>query len=228
MGGIRRVWITRAEPGASRTAERLRALGFEPIVLPLLAIRHLSPTLDLDGIDAIAFTSRNGVAAFAALTDARAWPVLAVGDATAETARAAGFETVTSAQGDVGALAALIRTTQPPGSKILHVTAAVTAGDLFSAVGADRHVRTILAYEAIETGATAPEGFDAVLIHSPRAARALASGLTSYVAARSIAVAISPAAAEPLTGHGFKAIRIAERPNETAITAALGKSGSPV
>jgi len=228
VDGVRRVWITRAEPGASRTAERLRVLGFEPIVRPLLAIRYLSPALDLDGIDAIAFTSRNGVEAFAALTPARGLPVLTVGDATAEAARQAGFERVTSARGDVDALAALIGDVLPPGAMIGHVAAAITAGDLVSAVGPDIAVRTIVAYEAMETGATAPEEFDAVLIHSPRAARALASGIASDVAARSLAVAISRAAAEPLIDLGFRAIRIADRPNDAAITAALGKPGAPV
>ena len=37
-----RVWITRAEPGASRTAARLEAMGLTPIVRPLLAIQPLN------------------------------------------------------------------------------------------------------------------------------------------------------------------------------------------
>src|SRR5690606_27759634 len=85
---IRRVWVTRAEPGAGRTAERLAALGFEPMVVPLLAIRPLPcPPPDLTGMAALAFTGRNGVDAFAALTAERGLPVFAVGDATAERAR---------------------------------------------------------------------------------------------------------------------------------------------
>jgi uroporphyrinogen-III synthase len=228
MGGVRRVWITRAEPGASRSAERLRALGFEPVVRPLLAIRYLSPTLDLDGIDAISFTSSNGVAAFAALTPERDWPTLAVGDATAQAARVAGFAPVTSAKGDVEALARLIRDAHPSGATILHVAARVTAGDLASAVGPDIEVRTIVAYEAFETGVAAPDPFDAVLVHSPRAARALASALTPDLAKRCAAVVISEAAAAPLTGLGFVDVRIADQPNDASLTAALGKPGAPV
>ena len=57
----KRVWITRAEPGAARTAARLRDMGFEPIVAPLLAIKHLTPpVLDLAPFAALAFTSVNG------------------------------------------------------------------------------------------------------------------------------------------------------------------------
>ena len=89
MSSVRRVWVTRAEPGASRTAARLGALGFEPVVAPLLTIRTLTPVIDLSGVAALAFTSVNGVTAFAALNADRDKPVFAVGDATAEAAREA-------------------------------------------------------------------------------------------------------------------------------------------
>ena len=46
MTPIRRVWVTRAEPGAARTADRLTALGFTPIVAPLLTLAPLPGALD--------------------------------------------------------------------------------------------------------------------------------------------------------------------------------------
>ena len=49
----------------------------------------------------------NGARALARATQRRDLPVLAVGDATARAAREAGFESVTSAGGDVGDLAPL-------------------------------------------------------------------------------------------------------------------------
>ena len=101
-----RVWITRAEPGASRTAARLRDMGCEPLIQPLLAVEPLTPPLpDLDRFAALAFTSANGVAAFAALTPRRDRPVFAVGEATAGAAREAGFVAVRSADGDLTDLA---------------------------------------------------------------------------------------------------------------------------
>ncbi|WP_415491802.1 uroporphyrinogen-III synthase, partial [Brevundimonas diminuta] len=45
----------------------------------------------------------------------RRHPVFAVGDATAEAARAAGFADVRSAAGDIHALARLIAAEAPPG-----------------------------------------------------------------------------------------------------------------
>ncbi|PRB40785.1 uroporphyrinogen-III synthase, partial [Brevundimonas sp. MYb33] len=66
MRPIRRVWITRAQPGTARTAARLTALGYEPVVAPLLTIRAMPEALnaapDLTTVAALAFTSPNGVA----------------------------------------------------------------------------------------------------------------------------------------------------------------------
>ncbi|MDM8352398.1 uroporphyrinogen-III synthase, partial [Brevundimonas diminuta] len=96
MTPIRRVWVTRAEPGAARTADRLTALGFTPITAPLLTLEPLPGALDAvpapAAVAALALTSPNGVEAFAPLISRfRRHPVFAVGDATAEAARAAGF-----------------------------------------------------------------------------------------------------------------------------------------
>jgi len=226
-----RVWITRAQPGAARTAARLSAVGFEPVVAPLLEIRALpQPAPDLTDVAALVFTSRNAVAAFAGLTAARDRSVLTVGDATAEAARAAGFADVRSASGDLKALAQLIAADLPPlvhGNVLLQPAAREPAGDLAALLGPSTPVRTLPIYEAVETGAEAPGAFDAVLIHSPRAARALAAckrtGLDTI-----IAVAISPAAAAPLAAAGFREIRVAATPDEDALIAALGKAPPPV
>ncbi|TIT03703.1 uroporphyrinogen-III synthase [Mesorhizobium sp.] len=106
---MRRVLVTRPEPGASRTAQRLEDLGFQPILLPLTEMVALP--VDVDGVAnnaaAVAVTSANAVrhapkeiiAALAAL------PCHAVGRRTAEAARAAGFLSVSEGPGDAEALA---------------------------------------------------------------------------------------------------------------------------
>lgn len=227
---LRRIWVTRARPEAEATAARLTGLGFTPLVVPLLAIRPIAVRLDLGGVDALAFTSLNGVAAFAALTSDRSRPVLTVGDATARAAGEAGFSDVRSAAGDLGTLATLIRATAP-GRSILHPCAAEPAGDLASAVGDTARVRSIAVYGAQETGTAPPEAWHAVLIHSPRAARALARALAlappQGMTGR-LAVVLSPAAAAPLSGLDFAAVRIAATPTEAALLAALGNPGSGV
>ena len=182
MTPIRRVWVTRAEPGAARTADRLTALGFTPIIAPLLTLAPLPEALhaapDPAAVAALALTSPNGVEAFAPLIPRfRDHPVFAVGDATAEAARAAGFADVRSAAGDIHALARLIAAEAPPGP-LLAPGAREPAGDL-PALLPDRPVQRLPVYAAFETHAPAPEPFDAVMLHSPRAARALASILAA-------------------------------------------------
>ena len=229
-----RVWITRAEPGASRTAARLRDMGFEPVVAPLLAIETLTPPVpDLAPFTALAFTSINGVAAFAALTRERDRPVFAVGDATAQAARDAGFADVRSASGDLHALARLI-SSELNDAVVLVPQAEIPAGD-FDAALADsgaRHVsiQPLIVYRARPTTVAAPTTFDAILIHSPRAAKRLAEQGAARLS-HAVTVCISAAAAAPLVALGL-APAVARTPDEasllTILKAALGKRDAAV
>lgn len=235
-----RVWITRAEPGAARTASRLAALGFEPVVAPLLAIGlvAVSPRdldLALEDVAALAFTSPNGVDAFAVLASGgRDLPVFAVGNATASAARTAGFSDVRSAGGDLGDLGRLIAEGRAKvNGTILHPRAEQPVGDLGEAVAAlcaaPPPVRGLTVYRAVETGEGPPPAFDWALVHSPRGGRALAAVLGAEASARPPfrIAAISPAAAAPLeTLKGVSQpaeIRIAARPDDAALLTALGK-----
>ncbi|WP_165184012.1 uroporphyrinogen-III synthase [Caulobacter soli] len=226
--GARRIWVTRASPGAEATAARLAAMGFEPLIDPLLEVRDLSPAIDLGDVAALAFTSVNGVAAFARLHGDRTRRVFAVGDRTARAAREAGFTEIASADGDVEALAALIlgQAEQLDGA-ILHPSALEPAGDLVSPlVAAGLSVRRLAVYEAVDR-APSPEtlsaldGLEAVLLHSPRAARTLAGWLTRHPAPGLRALCLSGAVAEPLgtlvQAGRLKAVTSASHPTETAL-----------
>lgn len=234
-----RVWITRAEPGASRTAARLRDMGFTPLIQPLLAVETLnSPVPDLDRFAALAFTSRNGVAAFAALTPRRDRPVFAVGDATAQAAREAGFVAVRSASGDLTALARRIAA-ELSDAALLAPQAETPAGDLAAALAAADaravSLHPLSVYRTAPTAAAPPEAFDAVLIHSPRAAQALAALVPAPLSAARLAgvviACISPAAAAPLSAVGPMPA-VAGAPDEVTLLAtlkaALGKRDTPV
>ncbi|MDM8352621.1 uroporphyrinogen-III synthase, partial [Brevundimonas diminuta] len=89
-------------------------------------------------------------------------------------------------------------------------------------------VHRLPVYAAFETHAPAPELFDAVMLHSPRAARALASDLPRAASSGRIAICISDAAAIPLRPFDFTQIRIAAAPDEPAMLSALGKPAAPV
>lgn len=206
-GGPLKIWITRAQPGADATAARVRTLGHQPLVAPLLEVRPIrgAAEVDLAGVGALAFTSANGVRAFAGLSAERDLPVFAVGEATARAARAAGFQHVLSTDGDVTALAHGIADRRA-GLKgvVLHPGALEPAGDLAGALAAEGiAARTIPIYDTQPT-VPKPALFDAlpaldvVLLHSPKAARTLAELLAARPAPHLRALGMSAAVIAPL------------------------------
>ncbi len=222
-----RVWVTRAAPGAEATGERLRAMGHQPLVAPVLRVRALdAPPADLAGVGALAFTSRNGVRAFAALSGERGLPVFAVGGATARAATDAGFASVRSAEGDSLALAQLIAAARAAFSgEVLHAGAEDLAGDLVGELirmGLAARLHPVYRTEPtpIPDAAAAalmarPVELDAVMVHSPRAARTLEGYRALLEAAPELdLVCISEAAALPLQRLNFRRMSIATLPNE--------------
>jgi uroporphyrinogen-III synthase len=223
----RTLWITRAQPGAEATAARVRELGIQPIVAPLLEVRALEGAdLDLTGVSAIAFTSANAVTAFAARSPERALRVFAVGDATAAAARVQRFKSVLSAQGDVAALASALtaRRRELPGV-ILYPAAAEPAQDLAGALSAvGLTVRQVAVYETVaveppaELAARLPD-IEGVLLHSARAAQGLARFAKAHPAPQLVAYCLSRQIARPLARAGLAQILTAPQPNETALLA---------
>lgn len=226
MAGRRqRIWITRAQPGAEATAERVRALGHDAVVAPLLAVRSLPDVaVDLAGVAALAFTSANGVRAFADASAERGLKVFAVGAATAQAARAAGFRSVLSADGDVEALAEgiAVRRGELRGV-VLHPGAAEPAGDLAGAL--EKHgveARRLVLYETATVSLNSAEaealaGSDAVLLHSPRAAQVLAKVLRGHPAPQMRALGLSKAVVKPLSRTRLAAKAYPSVPLEAAL-----------
>src|ERR1044072_5410679 len=84
--------ITRPLEDAKALAELLAGRGVECTVEPLLEIApHPEAAIDLDGVQALLFTSANGVRAFAAKSSRRDLKGLTVGDGSATPARELGF-----------------------------------------------------------------------------------------------------------------------------------------
>jgi uroporphyrinogen-III synthase len=225
-----KVWITRAEPAASATAERVEALGHQAIVAPLLALQPLEASIDLTGVAALAFTSANGVRAFAALTKDRTARVFAVGAATAEAAKIAGFRQVLSAEGDVAALGERIaaRKRELKGV-VLHPGAAEPAGDLVGALAAaDVEARLLPLYDTVpvkpsDATLEAMGGFDVALLHSPKAAKTLALLLRRHPAPQLKALCLSPAIAKPLARSSLAGLAKASMPIESALLNLIGR-----
>ncbi|WP_374575287.1 uroporphyrinogen-III synthase [Phenylobacterium sp.] len=219
------VWITRAQPGADATAARVRDLGHEPIVVPLLAVQPVAaPRIDLDDVGALAFTSANGVRAFADASPRRDLTVFAVGQATARAAREAGFRKVLSTDGDVAALAHGIAARRAEvAGVVLHPGAEEPAGDLVGAL-AEWNVpaRRLVLYgtQPVSLDAAALEAVkqaDVALVYSPKGARALAEMLDARPAPNLRILGLSRAVLEPLAETPAAAKAFAPFPLEAAL-----------
>ena len=225
----RAVLIVRPQPGASATAARAEALGLERVVAPLFEVRPLEwkPPASVS-FQAVLLTSANaarhggeGLRAYANL------PCYAVGEATAEAARAAGFRDVRVGKSDVAAVTAMmvadgIRFAFHPHG--LHHVAFPELG--IGGVG-------ITVYEAAGVSALPDAARDAIaagalaLIHSPRAGSLLASLVEDRGAVR--IAAISAPAAEA-AGPGWLECHVAPSPRDEALlelAAKLCQIGDP-
>jgi uroporphyrinogen-III synthase len=197
------------------------------LVFPLLAVERIDAVPDLDGVGGIVFTSANAVRAFADLSPRRAFAAFAVGEATAKAARAAGFVETTIGAGDGAALTELIITKWRGASGVLAVVMPeVPAFDVAQALAAaGLPVRRLVLYRTIPVTVPPPglvdalsEGLDGVLIHSPRAAEALAAlALSAAVFADMTLYALSEACAQPLRALPWREVRVADRPREDAL-----------
>lgn len=235
-----RLLITRGAAEGAALARALEARGHRCLLEPLFEIHPVAVPQealrrDLEDVQALLFTSANGVRAFAALEPGRAWPVLAVGDATAAAARGAGFATVESAGGAVEDLAALaakgLRTTDGP---LFHAAASAVAGDLKGALeAAGFAVRRRVLYEARPARAFSPEtgraltagAIDAVLFFSPRTGASFVSlartaGLGGACGGCH-AVCLSAAVADRLADLPWAGLHVARRPTTESLISRL-------
>jgi len=128
-----RVLVTRPEPGASATSARLLEAGFQPLVLPLTETVPVTPVLPGSAdFDAVAVTSASAVrhAPARLLESVVSLPCFAVGEATANAARAAGFGQVEAGAGGAEGLAGLIRESLPAGGRVLYLCGRLRTGAL--------------------------------------------------------------------------------------------------
>ena len=237
-----RVLVTRPEADAAPIAAELAARGDTAVIEPLLAIlAKPDAAVELAGVQAFALTSANGARVLAQRTARRDLPVFAVGDATAAAARAAGFESVESAGGDVAALAALIASRLDPAQgAVFHAAARQVAGDLKGRLeAAGFTVRRVVLYEAVPSrafsAATAEalrEGrIDAALFFSPRTGRTfvrlLAESRLTAACSRIAAVCLSAAVAEEVKRLPWCALHIAAQPTQAALLDSLAALDRP-
>ena len=228
------ILITRPEPGASETAERVSQLGFQAIIAPVLAIEPTPVRLPAPGrLSAIVTTSGNAVTALS--PSFYALPLLTVGDATAERARAAGFMRVSSASGDARDLAGLVRQKLEPGNGSLLQVCGRGQGEALAGTLRALGYRVIrrVVYASAPVSELAPSAVDAlrggrvksVLFLSAETARqfvrlARRAGVGETVCTAD-AISIGQPAAVALRALPWRRIRVAARPNQDEMLALL-------
>lgn len=199
--------IVRPEPGASASAARARELGLAVEVRPLFAVQPVDWAVPEGHFDGLILTSanalRHGGPALATLTDL---PVHAVGEATADAARAMGFGVATIGERGAEALA-----DELPTGRYLHL-----CGRAHKALPG---VRAVVVYDA--AAIDPPPAFDdlgdaVIAVHSPRAGERLAEAIADRD--RFDVAAISPNAAAAV-GGGWRAITYVSAPDDGALLA---------
>ncbi len=234
-----RILVTRPECEAQSFARILETHGHEALLAPMLRVLRLPVPEGLADrlavAQAILLTSLNGARAMAEATRVRGYRIIAVGDATADAARQAGFTHVNSASGDARALVAYVTEhLDPSGGPLMHVGGVVRAGDIAGALRtAGFSVGEVALYETQEADSLPGEieraicdgRLDAVTFFSPRTAAvfvklARQAGVALHLA-RVTAVAISPAALAATDGIPWRARVAARVPTQAGVLAAL-------
>jgi uroporphyrinogen-III synthase len=227
----RRVLVTRAAHQADRLSNGLRGLGAEPVEVPVLEIR---PPLDSAPLDAalrqlniydwLIFTSANTVLALVercaalgvSLSHARTPKIAAVGAATAQAAREAGFTVALVPPRYVAESLAESLADQPKGQRVLLARAEIARDTIPNALcAAGAQVDVVDAYRNVIPESTPgllrvalEQGLDAAtftssssVTHLAEAARA--AGI-SFPFAGVKAISIGPITSATLRGYGWE------------------------
>ena len=231
-----RVVVTRAADFAEATAARLAAAGHVAIFAPATEVERVVSPPPAGPFEAIAATSARG-ATFCPRDVAQALartPFYAVGEATAEAARRAGFASPRVGAGDGVALAARIARDLGSGARALLLAGEDRKPEFEAALaGAEIECVAFVVYAARERAAwsadeaAAVAGADAILHHSARSAE-LACRLAERADVadafrRALHVCISASASAPLRMRDRMRISVAPLPSDAAMIGALAK-----
>ncbi len=231
-GLLKRVLITRPQPGASQTALRLKALDIVPVVSPVLTIVPQVVRVP-PNIAATLLTSRNAVAACPSSLHHR--PVFAVGSATAAQAAEAGFTQISDADGDARDLAQLVADTLPPTDGTLFLPVAEGHGGELTTLLRGHGFRVVrrVAYRA-QGASSLSDDAALALVHHQLTHAMFFSGETSrhfvhLIRAAGLvqavldveAVSISERAAVALRALPWRRISVAAKPNQDAMLVLL-------
>ncbi|MBI6629465.1 uroporphyrinogen-III synthase [Pontibaca sp. S1109L] len=216
--------MTRPRVSGERFVADLPAVLRERLTVchsPLLRIVPIAEQIDLDDARGLIFTSANGVAIAADVTDRRNLPCYCVGAWTTQTARKLGWQARMVGE-DAAELIATLRA-NPPQGPLLHLRGRHGSGDIageLAPVGCSVVVQVIYEQEVLPLTDAAQATLNGpgqviVPLFSPRTAQQFAR--VAQIGAEVHAVAISEAAARPLRDLPLKRLIVASRPTAAAL-----------
>ncbi len=216
-----RLLVTRAEPDAVKLRATLEEMGHEATVEPLISVAYVeNPDIDLDGVQALIATSRNALRALRnhpIRREAVGLPLFAVGKATAEEARAIGFETLITGAGTADALMNhIVSVADPAAGLLMHLAGDRLAVDLAGDLEAQGfRVVEVVVYHSVAAKSFSDDAIeqlamgeiDGVILLSPHTAAVYANlvrkhgltasvrGLTHFCLSQAVARRLEPLAA---------------------------------
>ena len=236
------ILLTRPKDDIPALKNKLIERGFTVSACPILDITILpfeevdSQTSQiLDAAQAYLFTSANGVRAAShhGLTQNPERPVFAVGPATANACKAAGFQTVSEAGGDVRSLVEMIKRTNTHhiSSALVHISGRDQTGNLVEQLcDAGYDAASVVLYRA-DTIPAFPDNIatqlisgeiDAVMFYSSRtAAHFVALTTRAGIKLSMTAYCLSEAVAKILRQAGVANIKVAATTTEESMLALL-------
>jgi uroporphyrinogen-III synthase len=205
-----RITLTRPEGQNEELASRLRALGHEVVVRPLIAIEPLGDEpIDLDGYDWLIVTSVNAAREVRRRGRGRPRNVAAIGHATAEAF--GGADLVPEASTQEGLLTALPR----PAGRVLFAGAEGARRLLVDELGAE----FVPLYRTRSLKPDLPADVQLTVVASPSAARSLAAlGLTGPV------VSIGPETTAAARDRGIEVVEEASPHDLDGLVAAVRRA----
>ena len=203
--------LTRPEGRNERLAERLRELGYEVVVRPVVRVEPIETgPVDLDGYDWLLLTSATGADELKGRATGRPLQVAAIGRATAEAWGAVDLVPRVSSQ--EGLLAELPR----PAGRVLFAGAEGARSLLADELDAD----VVVLYRTVPVPAVEPFEAELAVVASASAARALAAlGLGIPV------VSIGPETTAAAEASGLAVAAEAQTPDLDGLVSAVAGAG---